>query len=111
MFYFLAIHSITELDLMQEVIYSFQGIEGRILKKEPGGLGFIIDAKLGKSLSAIQKPLLERLAGIGFLHNQLKHHCDDADRQIGVIGQSLIATLRDELSEYYKTLAILQAQV
>lgn len=102
--------SITESDLMQDVIYALQGIEGRVLKKEPGGLGFIIDSKMVKSLGAIQRSLVERLSGVGFLHNQLKQHCEDTDRQNGVIGQSLIATFREELAEYYKTLAILQAQ-
>ncbi|KAF5277736.1 hypothetical protein FQR65_LT03716 [Abscondita terminalis] len=104
-------NSVKEFELIQEVIYSLQGIEGKILKKEPGDFGFVIDPKAGKSLSVIQKSLIERLSGVGFLHNQLKHHCENADKQSGVIGQSLIATFREELSEYYKTLAILQEQL
>lgn len=100
-----------ENQLIQEVIYSFQGIEGRILRKEPGGLGFMIDPKSGKGVSAIQRGLIERLSGVGFLHNQLKQHCDEADKQIGLIGQSLIAILREELTNYYQLVALLQAQV
>ncbi|KAI4464425.1 gamma tubulin complex protein [Holotrichia oblita] len=102
--------SVPESQLIQEVIYSFQGIEGKILRKEPGGLGFAIDPKSGKGINAIQRGLIERLSGVGFLHNQLKQHCDEADKQIGLIGQSLIAILREELTNYYQLVALLQAQ-
>ncbi|XP_018331578.1 gamma-tubulin complex component 3 [Agrilus planipennis] len=102
---------IKETDLIQEVIYSLQGIEGRILRKEPGGVGFVIDPKMIKCIGIIQRGLVERLANVGFLHNQLKMYCDDADKQIGVIGQALMAVFREELMEYYKMVAILQAQL
>lgn len=97
--------------LIDEVIYSLQGIEGRILKKEPGGLGFMVDTKAGRSLDALQRSLLERLMNVGFLHNQLKQHCEDLDKKIGVIAQALVATFQDEFAEYYKTIAIIKAQV
>nr|XP_023019797.1 gamma-tubulin complex component 3 homolog [Leptinotarsa decemlineata] len=101
--------SVTEQDLLQDVIYSFQGIEGKFLRKEPGGLGFTIDPKAGKLLTPIQRGILERLTGISFLHNQLKRYCEDNEKQRGIICQALIATVSDELSEYYKTVALLQA--
>lgn len=100
-----------ESDLLQDVIYSFQGIEGKYLRKEPGGLGFTIDPKISKLLTPIQRGLLERLTGISFLHNQLKRYCEENEKQSGIICQALIATLSDELSEYYKTVALLQASV
>lgn len=100
---------ITEKDLLQDVIYSFQGIEGQFLCKEAGGLGFIVDPKAGKCLTPIQRGLVERLIGISFLHNQLKQYCDNNDKQSGIICQALTASLREELSSYYKTVAVLQA--
>ncbi|XP_022918951.1 gamma-tubulin complex component 3 [Onthophagus taurus] len=102
--------SVSESQLIQEVIYSFQGIEGKVLRKEPGGLGFTIDGKASKGMTPIQRGLIERLSCVGFLHNQLKQHCDEADKQIGLIGQSLIAILREELTSYYQMVALLQAQ-
>lgn len=92
-------------------MYSLQGIEGKFLRKEPGGLGLAIDPKAGKLLTPIQRGLLERLTGISFLHNQLKRYCDENEKQSGIVCQSLIATLSDELSDYYKTVALLQASV
>lgn len=103
--------NITECDLLQDAIYSFQGIEGKFLRKEPGGLGFAIDPKASKLLTSIQRGLLERLVGMSFLHNQLKRYCKENEKQSGIICQALIATLSDELSEYYKTVALLQASV
>ncbi|CAH1990719.1 unnamed protein product [Acanthoscelides obtectus] len=100
---------VTEQELLQDVVFSFQGIEGKFLRREPGGLGFAVDAKAGKLLTPSQRALLERLIGISFLHNELKRFCEENEKQRGTIGQALIATLTDELSAYYKTVAILQA--
>lgn len=97
--------------MLQDVIYSLQGIEGKFLRKEPGGLGFTIDPKAGKLLTPIQRGLLERLTGMSFLHKQLKQYIEDNEKQSGIICQALIATLSDELSDYYKTVALLQASV
>jgi gamma-tubulin complex component 3 len=54
-----------------------------------------------------------RLAELGWLHNQVRRHCENASasKSLGLIGQSLIAALREELTEYYRLVAILQAQV
>lgn len=96
---------------MEEIIYCFQGIEGKVLRKEPGGLGFCIDLKISKNMSTIQKGLVERLANVGFLHNQIKQHCDESDRHVGLVGQSLVSSLTDELTSYYHLVSVLQAQV
>lgn len=109
--FFVALATVTEQDLLEDVIYSFQGIEGKFLRKEPGGLGLTIDPKNGKLLTPIQRGLLERLTGISFLHNQLKRYCEENEKQSGIICQALIATLTDELSEYYKAVALLQGGV
>ncbi|XP_072391164.1 gamma-tubulin complex component 3 homolog [Diabrotica undecimpunctata] len=103
--------AVTEQDLLLDVMYSFQGIEGKFLRKEPGGMGFTIDPKACKHLTPFQKGILERLTGTSFLHNQLKRYCEENEKQRGIISQALIATLSDELSEYYKTVALLQAGI
>ncbi|XP_056635486.1 gamma-tubulin complex component 3 homolog [Diorhabda sublineata] len=107
----ISLTTVTEQDLLLDVIYSFQGIEGKFLRKEPGGLGFTIDPKACKLLTPFQKGILERLTGMSFLHNQLKRYCEENEKQRGIISQALIATLSDELSEYYKTVALLQASI
>jgi gamma-tubulin complex component 3 len=54
-----------------------------------------------------------RLAELGWLHNQVRQHCENAaaSKTLGLIGQSLIAALRTELTEYYRLVAVLQSQV
>lgn len=74
-------------------------------------MGFTIDIKAAKSFTPVQRSMMERLSHLGYLHNQIKQHCDDMDKQMGVIGQSLIAVLREKLVEYYQLLAVLQANV
>lgn len=100
--------NISESELIKDIVFSFQGIDGKILRKEPSTGGFVIDSRL--SLSRSQKAIVQRLAELGFLHNQIKNHCD-SDKQIGVIGQSLVAALRDELTVYYQHIAILQSSI
>lgn len=104
-------HSVTEQELLQDVIYSLHGIQGKYLRREPCGLGYTLDPKTAKTLSPIQRGLLERIIGMSFLHKQLKQYCEENEKQSGAICQAFIATLNNELSEYYKTIALLQTNI
>ncbi|XP_060528950.1 gamma-tubulin complex component 3 [Cylas formicarius] len=104
-------NAVSEQDLLQDAIYSLQGIDGMYIRKEPGGCGFTLDPKATKILSPIQRSLLDRLVGMSFLHMQLKQYCEDIEKQSGTIFQALNATLRHELSDYYKMVALLQANM
>ncbi|KAF7284035.1 hypothetical protein GWI33_022655 [Rhynchophorus ferrugineus] len=103
--------SLSEQELLQDVIYGLHGIQGKFLRREPCGLGYTLDPKATKSLLPIQRSLLERIIGLSFLHKQLKQYCEENEKQCGTICQAFIATLNNELSEYYKTVALLQANV
>lgn len=103
--------SVTEADLLQDVIYSFQGVDGRFLRRETDGFGYVLEPKTLRAISPIQRNLVERLSDVGFLHNKLKYFCDNTDKPAGTVAQALCAVLRDELAEYYKIIAVLQAQV
>lgn len=102
---------VTEEDVLQDLIYCFQGVEGKFLRKETDGFGFVLDPKTSKGISLIHRSLVERLAGVGFFHNQLKYFCDNTGKEEGTIAQALSATLREELSDHYRTVAVLQTQV
>ena len=54
-----------------------------------------------------------RLAELGWLHKQVREHCENpvGTETRGLIGQCLITALREELTEYYRLVAILQSQV
>ncbi|XP_071440616.1 gamma-tubulin complex component 3-like [Hetaerina americana] len=103
--------TVSERALLKEVIYSFQGIEGNILKNDPVNGGFKIDPKVG--LSKPEQNAVLRAAELGWLHNFVKQHCDDRNmcKTAGLVSQSLVAALRQELTEYYRLVAILEAQL
>lgn len=96
---------------MQDLIYCFQGVEGKLLRKETDGFGYVLDPKTSKGISLRHRGLVERLVAVGFFHNQLKYFCDSTDKEEGTIAQALSATLREELSDHYRTVAVLQSQV
>lgn len=104
-------HPISESELLQGIIYALQGIESKYIKKEVGSTGFVVDYKAGKSLTAVQKGLVDRLLGTSFLYSQLKQYCEENHKQSGIICQAVVTALRVELCEYYRTLAILRANV
>lgn len=102
---------VTEDELLQDLIYCFQGVEGKFLRRETGGFGYVMDPKVTRGITIKHTSLVERLAGVGFFHNQLKYFCDNTDKNMGTIVQALAAILREELSDHYRTVAVLQAQV
>ncbi|KAG8224877.1 hypothetical protein J437_LFUL006471 [Ladona fulva] len=103
--------TVSERVLLKEVIYSFQGIEGNVLKNDPVNGGFKIEPKIGLSKPA-QNAVL-RAAELGWLHNSIKQVCEDRTmcQTAGLVSQSLVAALRQELTEYYCLVAILEAQL
>ncbi|XP_049773994.1 gamma-tubulin complex component 3-like isoform X1 [Schistocerca cancellata] len=100
--------SVSETVLIQELIYCFQGIGGKILIEDPVSQGFKIDPKVDLRPSVRQQVL--RLAEVGWLHNQVRQFCD-ATRPAGLVNQSLVAALHDELTEYYRLIAVLQSRL
>ncbi|KAJ4428063.1 hypothetical protein ANN_24077 [Periplaneta americana] len=102
---------VSESQLLQELIYSFQGINGKFLKLSPVSQGYKLDPKVRVKRSVRRYVL--RLAELGWLHNQVKQHCENAaaSKNLGLIGQSLVAALREELTEYYRLVAVLQSQI
>ena len=54
-----------------------------------------------------------RLSELGWLYNRVNSFCEQksSDRDLGLVGQSLITGLRNELTEFYRLLSILEAQL
>ncbi|XP_059049227.1 gamma-tubulin complex component 3 homolog [Achroia grisella] len=59
-----------------------------------------------------QQMLYSRIAHLGFLHDRLKEFIDPASGLMpqGLMGEGLVASIRDELTEYYRSVALLQSQ-
>lgn len=99
-------------DLVQEVIYSFTGIQGKYLKKDIISGGFKLDAK-ASTLSATDAGMLLRLSQLGYYHNHVQSYTDPKSGKgpMGLLGQGLVTALKDELTKYYGMIAMLQEQL
>ncbi|PWA61361.1 Spc97/Spc98 [Artemisia annua] len=59
--------------------------------------------------------MVRKLCELGWLFRKVKGYVDESverfcDEDVGTVGQAFCAALQDELGEYYKLLAVLQAQ-
>lgn len=102
---------IPEQELLREVLYAFQGIKGNYIQWEGSKNNVRIDLKI--SMPKPQKHLVLRLTEIGWLYTKIHKFCEDhsSDRTLGLVGQSFIAALQEELTEYYRLLAVLESQL
>ncbi|XP_053601478.1 gamma-tubulin complex component 3 homolog isoform X2 [Plodia interpunctella] len=59
-----------------------------------------------------QQMLYSRIAHLGFLHDRLKEFIDPYSGLMpqGLMGEGLVSSIRDELTEYYRSVALLQSQ-
>ena len=95
--------------LVQDLIYSFQGIEGKVLKLD-SNYGFQIDPTA--NINRSHKQAVLRLSELGYLHNVVRRGLDRMS-MVGAsrVADSFVAALHKELSEYYRFIAIMQEQV
>lgn len=111
LFFHLALIYVSEPDLLRDLIFIFQGIDGQYIKfnQSINDYGFIP----GVSVSIPMQEMVFKLADIGWLYIKIrdfiKQNVDNPT--IGLVGQSLCAALQHELTQYYKLIAILEAQI
>lgn len=102
---------ITEAALVRDILYVFQGIDGKNIKMSSTDNCYRVEGKanLNKSL----RDTAVRLAELGWLHNKIRKYTDQRsmDRSFGLVGQSFCAALHQELKEYYRLLSVLHSQL
>ncbi|KAM9189827.1 gamma-tubulin complex component 3 isoform 2-T2 [Dugong dugon] len=102
---------ITEAALVRDILYVFQGIDGKIIKMSNTENCYKAEGKanLNKSL----RDMTIRLAELGWLHNKIRKYIDQRslDRSFGLVGQSFCVALHQELKEYYRLLSVLHSQL
>ncbi|XP_015431879.1 PREDICTED: gamma-tubulin complex component 3 homolog, partial [Dufourea novaeangliae] len=101
--------NVSEDVLVQDLIYSFQGIEGKILKLD-SNYGFQIDPMLNIDRSRKQATL--RLSELGYLHNIVQKGLERISAaSSGQVADSFVAALHSKLSDYYRFIATIQEEV
>ncbi|KAL1773006.1 gamma-tubulin complex component 3 [Sigmodon hispidus] len=102
---------VTEAALVRDILYVFQGIDGKNIKMSSTENCYRVEGKanLNKSL----RDTAVRLAELGWLHNKIRKYADQRslDRSFGLVGQSFCAALHQELKEYYRLLSVLHSQL
>jgi len=98
----------SERELVRELIYVFQGIDGKIIRKSSTGEKFSLAR--GLSLPPYHKTSVLKLAELGWLYSQVNAFIErqSAEASYGLVGRSFLTALRDELTEYYRLLASLE---
>ncbi|KAG2446875.1 hypothetical protein HYH02_008031 [Chlamydomonas schloesseri] len=110
-----AIPATSEPSLVRDVLYAAQGVSGRALGwVEAGGddvaSGFRPDQARAAGLGAARTMLLERLTELGWLFRHVRRHVEDSSAEEGAVRQALGAALADELGDFFRLLALLEAQ-
>jgi len=102
---------VSELVLLREIVYVFQGIQGKYLLYDAAHNTYKVDpkAKISKSVRRILAKLME----CGWLYTKVRKYADSrsTDRAFGLVGQSFCSALHLELTEYYRLIAVLDAQL
>eukprot|EP00250_Pteridium_aquilinum_P012464 c20743_g1_i1 orf=307-2976(+) len=105
---------VTEGALVRDVLYACQGIDGRYVKYDKELDGFAVDEAF--KVPQATRMLVRRLCEVGWLYKRVQQHITDSLEQgsmeaIGTVGQAFCASLQEDLSDYYRLMAILEAQV
>ncbi|KAJ6819482.1 gamma-tubulin complex component 3 [Iris pallida] len=104
---------VAESALVRDILYVSQGIDGRYVK---------FDHRLDSydMLESIRIPrstytMVRRLSELGFLFRKVRNYINETIskfvvEEVGTVGQAFASALQDELTEYYKLLAVLESQ-
>ncbi len=106
------IGSSKERPLLRELVYTFQGIEGTLIKRDRHSDKFCLVPSFAKTLSPSVVQICQRLSELGWLFNKVRRFCDETaeDSDVGLSGQALVTAIKNELSEYYQLLSTLEVQ-
>ncbi|KAK2147394.1 hypothetical protein LSH36_555g02025 [Paralvinella palmiformis] len=102
---------LSEAVILRELVYVFRGIEGKYIKYDVTKEGYRIDAKAG--IPRALRKAVAKLAECGWMYNQIWKYADSrsTDRAFGLVGQSFCDALHQELTEYYRLMSVLEAQL
>ncbi|XP_054270403.1 LOW QUALITY PROTEIN: gamma-tubulin complex component 3-like [Macrosteles quadrilineatus] len=99
-------YDVTELQIIKELLFCFQGIEGDILRLDNDN-GFKIDP-----LAKVTQPNMVRsLMEMGYLHNCVTSSCQQLEEKGGNVARGLTTAIRAQLTEYYSTVAELHSKL
>ncbi|KAI9105921.1 tubulin, gamma complex associated protein 3 [Phlyctochytrium arcticum] len=101
--------NIAEKDWLRDIIFVFQGIDGKYIRHDPRAEGYFIDPDV--VISSRLRELLLRLAEVGWLYKRTTTYLKvvTSQKNAGMIAQSFASALQRELTDYYRLIAVLQS--
>lgn len=102
---------IPEVELVKDLVFIFQGIEGKWIKFDASKDGYKVDPQAG--IPKAVRHMVSKLSECGWLFNKVKNYVEtrSTDKTFGLVGQSFCAALQQELTEYYRLIAVLESQL
>ncbi|KAH6827455.1 spindle pole body component 98 [Perilla frutescens var. hirtella] len=106
-------NEVSEVILVRDVLYACQGIDGKYVKFDEKADAYMLPELV--KVTRATRIMVRKLCELGWLFRKVKGYITESmDRfpaeDVGTVGQAFCAALQDELSEYYKLLAVLEAQ-
>lgn len=106
-------NEVSEEVLVRDVLYCCQGIDGKYVKFNTMVDGYCLSDLV--KVPRATRVMVRKLCELGWLFWKVRGYISESmDRfpaeDVGTVGQAFCAALQDELLEYYKLLAVLEAQ-
>lgn len=106
-------NEVSEEVLVRDVLYCCQGIDGKCVKFNTMVDGYCLSDLV--KVPRATRVMVRKLCELGWLFRKVRGYISESmDRfpaeDVGTVGQAFCAALQDELLEYYKLLAVLEAQ-
>ncbi|KAM6547897.1 hypothetical protein CsatB_019573 [Cannabis sativa] len=106
-------NEISEEVLVRDVLYACQGIDGNYVKFDTNSDGYVLSDSI--KVPRATRIMVRKLCELGWLFKKVKGYIQESmDRfpaeDVGTVGQAFCAALQDQLSDYYKLLAVLESQ-
>ncbi|KAL0405026.1 UNVERIFIED_CONTAM: Gamma-tubulin complex component 3 [Sesamum radiatum] len=106
-------NEVTEVILVRDVLYACQGIDGKYVKFDEKADAYVLPELI--KVPRATRIMVRKLCELGWLFRKVKSYITETMERfpaedVGTVGQAFCAALQDELSEYYKLLAVLEAQ-
>lgn len=106
-------NDVTEEAMVTDVIYACQGVDGKYVKFDEESDGYVLLDSI--RVSRASSSMVFKLCELGVLFKRVVGFIEMSlgrfpVEDVGTVGQAFCAALQDELSDYYKLLAVLEAQ-
>ena len=98
-----------DIDLLRDVLFTFQGVEGKYVSFSTLEDAYTIEPKI--SVSPSVKKMVYELSELGWLYRKITNFIAYNIDQLSLASQGLCFSLQNELTEYYRLVALLEQQI